>query len=318
MADYRAVLFGAAMNLEFAVLAPEDDAGESSFNYLFGAYGILGATLSSSPAMDAGTALGGGLEFGIPITAAFVPMIRAEMLSHPATDPESSSVVSYAGFAGARVRFDEFMPLFVDAGVGYGAHLGTFESSVPDGGVVDFGIGTDFGCIDSDSRFLIGVRGRVGLTGNREADAILFTIGGTYAGGEPMFGRDTVWCRAADAPPDYDDYYVPSGGDVWIDSGGSVDVEVEGPTGVDVSIDPVDVHVGGSVDIDLGGSVEIRPPSVGVEVRPGNVQVQVPTRVEVRPGNVQVQVPTRVEVRPGNVQVQVPPQPVQIQVRPRR
>jgi hypothetical protein len=281
MADYRAVLFGASMSLEFGVLTPEDDAGESSFDYLFGAYALAGSTLSDSKVADAGSAFGGGLEFGVPITAALVPMIRAEILARPESraNVESPSVMSYAGFAGARMRFDEFIPLFVDAGIGYGASFGSFEGSVPDGGIADFAIGTNLFCIDSDSRFQMGVRGRVGVTGNREADGIFFTIGGTYAGGEPMFGRDSFWCRIDDAPSDPDDYYVPSGSS-WTStpepSGTATEIVRPGETSTEVEVivtppPPVEVHI------------EPPPPTeVIIEIpRPPRIRIETP-RIDIR------------------------------------
>jgi hypothetical protein len=273
MADYRALLFGADIAMELGIVEPVSDPEESSLRYLFGADLLAGWAVSGRGAVEGGEQMAAvGLHFGIPITAGLIPMVRAEIGVRDSGD-ESDGIPLLAGFGGLRVRLDEYFPVQFDLGAGYVAAYGTFGDQITDGGVLDVGIGTNLFCMGSDSSFGVGVRGRVGLTDNREMDAVLFTVSGTYAGGEDLLGRDTFWCRNEDANAEH-----------------RAQVEAEW-----------DRHR--APDVEVVEVVEVRGPDMHLETQPVEVvpQVEVDVRLPLAP--IVVEVPLSLSFLGGAIQI---------------
>lgn len=210
--------------------------------------------------------------FGLPFGSIFELRTHADVIHFGAANEEVDGLVTYAGAFGARLRFNQYVPFYVQAMLGYEFAFGTRPSSFGDGAFVDVGAALHAGwCGFAPS---LAFRYRRGIsTDNQELSAFLialeFEYGSTHsATGGNSFTHQVCGSREAprrDLPPPPPPLPAPTpvtqSADSGINAGASVQVAVP-RVEVQVQTQPVRVEViigaaifGGAVraNLDLSG-----------------------------------------------------------------
>lgn len=209
LAEYRAILLGARLGFAADTPAPEGAPDRpAGFQYTFGVQGALGLTpgADATRGIEPWTSVGRlAVHFGLPIGRWFEVRARGGLGPRGVAEDRSMWVVDATG--GARLRFDEVFPLYVEAAAGYAFHYGPTATQAPAGALMEVGVGARFSdCTGrSDGAIEVGLAARFGLEGERASDALMLVLGYEYGGGAPMFGPNERWhCRAVlpqgDAP----------------------------------------------------------------------------------------------------------------------
>jgi hypothetical protein len=269
LAEYRAVLLGARLSLGADTPEPRSPraAEAAAFQYTFGVQGAYGLTPGADGARGIepwNSVARLGAHFGVPIGRWLELRARGGVGPRGVGEDRSMWILDVSG--GARVRFDEVFPLYVEASAGYAFQYGATAAQAPAGALLDVGIGARFSDCSgqSDGALEVGLAARIGLENDRANDALFVVVGYEYAGGTPMFGANERWlCRALNG------------------SGGGSRPAARGDE------DPLDM---GPERRMTRASPEVRTPNV--EARPVEART-----VEARPAR-----PVQVEVRPPRPQ----------------
>jgi hypothetical protein len=191
---FRALFLGVEGGFE--VYKPRGSGADASasFRYVLGGEAHLGAGIGRADGRAGGAFSGGfGGYFGLPAGQVFEPRLRLDIVRRASGDDTVDPLYLVLAGVGARLRFDPWAPVYVEAHGGWAAGTAGYE-----GGFVDFGAGLRLAPCDPEDRvsWILGARGRVGFGDARGAAGAFAVLGVEWSGG-PGFG---VPPRCIDAP----------------------------------------------------------------------------------------------------------------------
>lgn len=139
-------------------------------------------------------ALGLAYAVGFPITSWLEPRVRIDglYLSHPGED----GTIMLGAAGGARVRFDRWVPLFLDAYGGWEESYGTEPHPIGDGPFAD--VGTGYHALGCEFGAEFGLRFRAGLgEHNGKLAHLMLVLAGSYGSWRGALGGDEALRRQA-------------------------------------------------------------------------------------------------------------------------